>query len=172
VSGIPEAGLVDACAELVLVDLDAGDARRAPTVSCEAGDRLPLALRIPWARKLNQGEAMGNARAAGLAAVALCGGCAVDAAEPARADVSAESVDWGSQEAEPIGEAEMEISGDACAFICSASAVLACIRMGQICATAAMITLGRSVLPCGTVQIAICATAAGFGAVCNRNCPR
>lgn len=114
---------------------------------------------------------MGNARAAGLAAVALCSVCAVGVAEPARADVGAEPV-GSSHEAEPIGEEEMEISGDACAFVRSASAVVACIGMGQICATAATITLGRSVVPCGTVQIAVCASAAGFGAICNRHCPR
>jgi hypothetical protein len=139
---------------------------------------------------------MGGMATSGLVAIVLCGGCSVEAVEDADADAEpgwslaraeterlaetsplpGDSNDdlplLETYEAERTGEAELDISPELCAYICSGSAVLACVRMGQICKTAATITLGRSVLPCATVQLAVCANAAGLGTVCNMHCPR
>jgi hypothetical protein len=115
-----------------------------------------------------------------LLSLARCAASCVQSAEAEEASVAEQaSADGGepvtldSMEAEQIDDAELTDSGgDACVFLCAASASTACGQISLFCRTAATITFGRSVLPCVATQIAVCASVAGLGAICSRNCPR
>lgn len=85
--------------------------------------------------------------------------------------ISADNAARLEQGAEPVGEAELELSGGvACRAACWTLAGAECAAVGAACSGAAVITVGGVSIPCSIAVITACAAAGGGASVCSDWC--
>jgi len=72
---------------------------------------------------------------------------------------------------EAMSSVDASLGGDACRAACAVSYAALCRHVIVLCATATVVTIGSTSIPCGTTITAACVGGAGLAAICGGRCP-